>query len=138
MSTNLSTLARNVMGAALANLLDEGSAHPSAYMEIRTGVKPVTPETAPSGVFLATLQFSNPAYGQFVNGIAEANPIISDTNIAETGVAGWVRIYNRDGAVVLDGDVTITSGNGEVRFDNIKFVKGGTVNLAALPATMPV
>lgn len=137
MSVNISTEARNAAGNAIVDLLDVGSINPNAFMEIRTGAKPANPQTAATGTLLATLNYSNPAFGAFGNGIALANAISPDVDIDENGIAGWFRCYNRDGVAVFDGDITITGGGGDIEFDNINFLKGGTVQITVLSATMP-
>jgi len=137
MSVNISTVARNAAGDAIVDLLDLGSINPNAFMEIRTGVKPASPQVAATGTLLATLNYSNPAFGTFGSGIGLANAISPDVDIDENGTAGYFRCYNRDGVAVFDGDITITGGGGDIEFDNVDFLKGGTVQITVLSATMP-
>lgn len=133
----LSTIARNAAGDAIVSLLDEGSAAVNGYIEIRSGTKPASPQTAATGTLLSTLQLANPAFPAFANGSAAANTIADDSNIAASGAASWFRMYDRDGTAVMDGDVTITGGGGDIEFDNINFIQGGTVSISTLTATMP-
>ena len=137
MTVNISTQARNDAGDAIVDLIDGGSANANGIMELRTGIIPATPQAVVTGTLLATLNFSNPAFGNFSNGNAFANPIADDSNIDATGIVGWFRIYDRDGIAVMDGEITITGGGGDIEFDNIDFVKGGTVAIAQLQAVMP-
>jgi hypothetical protein len=137
MSVNISILASNNAGNSVVGLIDIGTAKPSGYIEIRTGTKPAATEIAATGVILATCAMSNPAYGSFNNRIALANSISQDTNIANSGVAGWFRVYNRDGVAVFDGDVGLTGTNADLEFDNINFIKGGTAAITSLDAVMP-
>ena len=137
MSVNISTTARNAAGDAIVGQIDGGSTNPNGYLEIRTGAKPATPQTGATGTLLATLAMSNPAFATFANGMAATNPIASDTSMAATGGAGWFRIYDRDGVPVIDGDITATGGGGDLEFDNINFILGGTVAINNLTATMP-
>lgn len=137
MTVNISTLARNEAGDSIVDLIDTGSANPNGYMEIRTGPKPSSPQVSATGTLLATNAFSNPAFGNFSNGSAIANTIADDTNVDATGIASWFRIYNRDGIAVIDGDITETGGGGDITFDNINFIAGGTVTITSLTATMP-
>ena len=37
----------------------------------------------------------------------------------------------------MDGDITETSGGGDIEFDNINFIVGGVVAITSLTATMP-
>jgi hypothetical protein len=137
MTINISTLARNDAGDAIVGLVDAGSNQPSGYLEIRTGSPPSSPQVAATGTLLATLRLSLPAFAVFNNGQASANPIAPDVDIATTGMAGWFRIYNRDNVPVIDGIITATGGGGDIEFDNINFVKGGTAAIATLVANMP-
>jgi hypothetical protein len=138
MTVNISTQARNDAGDAIVDLIDQGSTNPNGYMEIRTGTKPTTPQDGVGGsTLLATMNFSLPAFGNFSNGISLANAIADDTNVDETGVAAWFRIYDRDGTSIMDGDITETGGGGDIEFDNINFIKGGVVAITSLTATMP-
>ncbi len=137
MSINISTEARNAAGSAITNLLDVGSANPNGYIEIRVGPKPTNPQAAATGLLLATLNFSNPAFGAYANGMATANSISAHIGIDEDGIAGWFRCYNCDGVAVLDGDITTIGGGGDIEFDHVDFIKGGTVLMTILLANMP-
>jgi hypothetical protein len=137
MTVNISTQARNDAGDAIVDLIDVGSTNPNGVLEIRTGSKPSTPQTGATGTLLATLNFSNPAFGSFSNGNAFANSIADDTDVDDTGIAGWFRIYDRDNGGVIDGDIAVTGSGGDIEFDNINFIKGGTVTITNLQAVMP-
>ena len=137
MTINISTQARNDAGDAIVDLIDLGSTNPNGYIEIRDGVKPVNPQTGIGAtVLLTTMNFSLPAFGNFSNGISLANSIANDTNVDETGVATWFRIYDRNGTAIMDGDITI-AGGGDIEFDNVNFIKGGVVAITSLTPTMP-
>src|SRR5687767_8363184 len=125
MTLSLATIARNNSGNAIVDLIDSGSLQPNGYIEIRTGAKPATPQTAASGTLLSTLRFSNPAFASFSNGQSTANTIAQDPAIAANGVASWFRIYNRDGDAILDGEVTAVGDGGDIEFDNINFIQNG-------------
>lgn len=136
-TVNLSTAARNAAGASVTNLLNAGSLNPVGFMEIRTGSRPANPQAVATGTLLATLPLSNPAFGSWTAGSAIANTISPDTNVDNTGIAGWFRMYDRDGVAVLDGTITQTGGGGNLEFDNVSFVAGGTVQIVSLTATIP-
>lgn len=137
MTINISTIARNGAGDYIVGLIDQGSALASGYLEIRSGSKPANPQVAATGQVLATLVLSNPAFPAFNNGSAFANAIASDTSTPATGIAGYFRIYNRDGVAVLDGDISVTGGGGDIQFDNINFIAGGVAAISSLQAIMP-
>ena len=137
MTVNISTQARNDAGDSIVDLIDLGSTNANGVLEIRTGAIPANPQAVVSGTLLATLNFLNPAFGNFSNGTAFANPIADDSDIDASGIAGWFRIYDRNGAAVIDGEITVTGGGGDIEFDNIDFVKGGTVAISQLQGVMP-
>jgi len=137
MTVNISTQARNDAGDSIVDLIDIGSTNANGVLEIRTGAIPASPQAVVSGTLLATLNFSNPAFGNFSNGSAFANPIADDSDIDATGIANWFRIYDRDGTAIIDGEITVTGGGGDIEFDNIDFVKGGTVAISQLQGVMP-
>lgn len=134
---SLSINASNKAGNSVVDLIDEGSLQSTGYIEIRTGTKPETTTTIATGILLATCMFSNPAYGDFSNRVGIANQIASDNDIANNGVAGWYRIFNRDGEAIIDGDVGVTGSGADLEFENINFVTGGTVKIARLDIRMP-
>lgn len=132
----LSTEAQNVAGTAIANLIDSGSVLPNGYIEIRTDVKPASPQVAATGSLLGTLQLSNPAYNTFANGIALINPITNAIAVSQ-GVATWFRVYNRNKAPVMDGDVTLTGKGGDIQLDNVNILVGGAIQINTLNGVMP-
>jgi len=136
--TVISTQARNDAGNAIVDLIDQGSSNPNGYLEIRSGTKPANPQTGVGAtVLLATINFSLPAFGNFSNGVSLANTISDDTNVNDTGVATWFRIYNRDNVAIIDGDITVTGGGGDIEFDNVNFITGGVVVITSLTGVMP-
>lgn len=136
MTVSISTTARNNSGNAIVDLIDQGTTNPSGTLEIRTGSKPSSPQASATGTLLTSHTLSNPAFGDFSTGSANASNI-SDATALETGTAGWFRIYDRDGNAVFDGSVTISDGGGDITFDIIDFVVGGVIVITSLRATMP-
>ena len=134
----LGMLARNDSGDAIVDLIDAGSANPSGIIEIRSGTVPASPESAAVGTLLSTLVLSYPAFGNFNNGLAVANAVESDSDAAATGYAGWFRVKDRDRNTVFDGTITVNGGGGDIEFDDVYFIRGGTVSLISLQAVMPM
>lgn len=129
----LSTLAKNTAGKAIVDLIDRmAQTGNGGYIEIRSGIRPTTPEGTASGTnLLSRLNFSLPSFGNFENGVASSS-IIQDANVSTTGTATWFRIYEKSGAVIMDGDIKQTGGGGDIEFDNINFLAGGVVSIAKL------
>lgn len=131
MATRITQAAAKAACDAVVDLLDVGGA---GYIEVRTGSQPATANTAASGTLLATLALSNPAFGNATTAspsVATANAITSDTSADATGTAGWFRAYNNAGTAIIDGSVTATGGGGDMTFDTVSFIAGGTVALTS-------
>jgi hypothetical protein len=137
MALSLSLIGRNAAGSAIVGMIDTGTKNANGYLEIRSGNKPETPQIAATGELLATLSFSNPAFGPMSEGSTTSNAVAPDISVDATGVAGWFRIYNRDNNAVIDGTVTAQGGGGDLEFDNINFIAGGTVQITTFVLTVP-
>lgn len=103
----LSTAARNAAADAVVDLVDAGAG--AGVIEIRTGAAPATANDADSGTLLATLTFSDPAFGAASSGVATASSITQDSSADATGTAGHFRVKDSNGNVVFQGSVG-TSG----------------------------
>jgi hypothetical protein len=127
---NLSDTAAEAEANALAPLMNAG------FIEIYTGTQPVNANTALSGnTLLATLTFSNPAFGAAAaGGIITANAITPGT-AAATGTATFARIYKSDGTTVVMDIQVGTSGAG-LNLNTTSIVSGITVSCASLVYTV--
>ncbi len=133
---HLSNTARSAAVDAVVDLIDAGSA--GGTIKIYDGSMPATVETAVSTqTLLATLTFSDPAFGDDENGVATANSITSDASADATGTAGWARIADSDGTDIMDVDVTATGGGGTIEINTTSIVAGGSVAITAFTVTMP-
>lgn len=131
MTTRISQAEAKAACDAVVDALDGAS---PGYIEVRTGSQPATVDTAATGTLLATLTLSNPAFGNATTAspsVATANAITSDTSADATGTAGWFRAYNSGGTAKIDGSVTATGGGGDMTFDTVSFIAGGTVALTS-------
>lgn len=134
MTTRIAVAARNDAADAITALLDAGAG--PGYIEIRDGTQPADPDTAASGVLLATLTLSDPAFGAAASGTATANAIASETNAPNSGTATWFRAYDSTAVAVIDGDVG-TSGTDMV-LNTTTITAGDTVEVTEWTVTMPV
>lgn len=132
MSISVSTAVKNAIGNALVEIIDSGSTYSTGYIEIRSGVKPLTPSDDPTGVLLALLLLSTPPFSDFSDGRSLSFDILDDTSVDATGTAGWFRVYNKDGVGVMDGTVTQIGGGGDITFENINFIEGGVVSIRSI------
>jgi len=134
----LATTARNAACDAIVDLIDAGVG--AGILRIYDGSQPANPQTAVSGqTLLATLTFSDPAFGAAATGVATASAITSDTNVDATSTASWARVLDSDGVDPTDAvfDMDIGQGSGTLSFDNTSFVAGGTAAISSMTVTVP-
>jgi hypothetical protein len=106
----------------------------SGFIEVYSGTRPATPDTALSGnTLLATLTFGSTAFGAGSSGVATANAITSGT-AAATGTAAWARIYKSDGTTVV-GDCNVGTSGSDINFPTLSFVSGETISCSSLTLT---
>ncbi len=129
----ISNLARSAMADALVDLIDGGAG--AGTLEVRTGSAPTNTTDADSGTLLATLTFSDPAFGNASSGVATASSITSDTNIDATGTAAHFRIKDSNGVVIAQG--TVGTSGADINFNSVSFVSGGTCSISSLTMTQP-
>lgn len=94
--------------------LDAGSGPGTA--KIYSGTMPATPETAATGTLLAELVLAKPC-GVVADKKLTFSAITQDLEANNTGYAGYVRLADSDGNVIIDGDVTSTSGTGVLKLN---------------------
>lgn len=126
---------RNAQANQVTALLDAGAG--AGYVEIRTGSQPATPATAVSGTLLATVTLADPAFGAPASGVATLADPASVNGVAD-GTAGWARFFDSTGAVVFDGDVTVTGGSGVLRLSSLSITTGGAVDITGGTWTVPM
>lgn len=102
MALSLGVATANAAADAAVDLVDGGSG--PGTIEVRTGGKPATPATGPTGTLLLTFTLNDPAFGSAVNGVAalDVSPDVAATGVA-AGTAGWFRVKDSNGVAVLDG-----------------------------------
>lgn len=127
----LSNTAANIEAAALAPLMNSG------YIELFAGPQPANANTNLAGnTLIATLQFSNPAFGAPLAGTIVSNPIVSAPAIA-SGLVTFGRVYESDGVtVVMDISVGV-AGSGAEWILNTTAITAGA-NIACNPYTHTV
>ena len=126
-----------VASAACDAIVDAIDGGPSAgTIKVYTGTIPTDADTAIGAqTLLATLTFSDPAFGAASNGVATASSITSDTSADATGTAAWARIATSAGTTVMD--VTVGTSGEDINFNTVSFVTGATVSITALTVTVP-
>ena len=127
MAIVLTTGARNAACNAIVDLIDVGSTDANGDLVIRTA----------ADAELATLAFSNPAFGDAVSGVATANAIADDTSATGGGVAANFITQNRNKAEVCEGSVGTTGSGEDLELSSTTVNNGDTVSISSFTATMP-
>lgn len=81
-------------------------------------------------VEVATLTFSDPAFGAAAGGTATANSISDDTN-ATGGTAALFKVQDSDTNEVFRGTVTATGGGGDIELSSVSIGVGDTVSITS-------
>lgn len=123
MSVTLTTAARNAACNAIVDLIDAGSGAGTLVFVQSDGSTEV-----------ATLTFSDPAFGNASTGVATASAITSDTS-ATGGTTTIALLKDSDGTEVLRCSVG-TSG-ADINLSNNVIVAGETVAVTSLTVTVP-
>lgn len=130
MTVKFSVAMASAAASAYATTIGSG-----ASLEIRSGSKPATPETAASGTLLVTI----PITGSFTASgatITSADPAAASPVAA--GTAGHFRLKTSGGTAVIDGDVSDGSGSGDLKLGNTSIQTGVPVELGVITITVPV
>lgn len=130
---------RDKIGPCAVSAVDEG-AGTNAILEIWTAPRPANPTiSGGSGgaTLLTQLPFSDPAFGNWAGGISHGT-INGSSDVIASGVASWFRITNKDGVGLIDGDISLRGGTGDLQFDNINFIESGVVTITRLEISVPV
>ena len=127
---------------AVVDRVDLGTTDATGDIKIYSGTIPTDADTALGAqVLLAELDMSIPAFGAAVDaapgGRATANAISDDTSADAGGTASFFRMNNRDNATVLQGDVTATSGGGDLELNTVSIVASAKVSITSMTVTMP-
>jgi hypothetical protein len=118
----LETAARNAACNAIVDLIDAGA-----------GAGTLVYQTS-GDVEVATLTFSDPAFGDAANGVATAGSIASDTN-ATGGTASQASIFDSDNNKVME--LTVATSGADINISSTTIGAGDTVACTSLTVTVP-
>jgi hypothetical protein len=124
MTSILTTAAVNAACNAVVDLVDVGTLNATGAIVYRTS----------EGDEVATLNLSNPAFGDAVAGVATANTITSDTD-ATGGVLSYYTVEDRDNTEIFRGTITEIGGGGQIEIVSTTIVAGTTVACSLLRHT---
>jgi len=143
MTVRLSTGLRNFVNDSGLNTAFDGG---SGRINIYTGTQPATADTAASGTLLATVTLPSDVFAAASAGAVATNAITNVTAAAD-GTPGYLRFYrtgdtapgsagNGTTDLRIDMSVALTTG-GDVNFDDVTWVTGGTVAISGITVTLP-
>lgn len=136
MTIHIAAAAQDALCDLFVDLLDAGAG--PGTIEIYDGAMPATPETAITDqTLLATLTFSDPAFGDAMDGTASADEIAADTSADATGTATWARLADSDGTALADVDVGATGSGAAIELNTVELTSGGEVNITSFAVSMP-
>ena len=125
---------RNAMLDEITAELDAGVG--AAKLRIYDGAQPADADTAVGAqTLLAELVMTDPSAGAAAAGVWTASAIADDASANATGTAAWFRIVDSDDNAVLDGDITVTAGGGDIELDSLSITAGQTVSITSLTIT---
>lgn len=145
MAFRLANIAKDAMVNALGPQMNGGSVKIYGPPSGAALTQPATPETTivagTHGNLLVSIPFAATAFTTSSGGAGAINlngGAISAT-VALTGTASWARVYKSDGATpVFDVSITVTGGGGDMTFDNINFIQGGTSTINTITISVPM
>lgn len=135
MALSLATSARNAQCDALVDLLDAGTG--PGTIQIRSGTRPATPNTAATGTLLVTVTLADPAFGGAATGVAALTDPAAATGVAD-GTATWFRALDSDANAVFDGDVGATGSGADMELATTTISTGLSVDITGGTVTVPV
>lgn len=128
MALTISAAAVQAMGAALATDIGSGS-----ILEIRSGAKPATPETAAAGTLLASITITG-SWSSSGGVLTAADP--GAVTIGTTGVAAHFRLKTSGGTAKIDG--TVGTSAADLILATTALSSGATLDLGVPSLTVPV
>ena len=123
-AATLPDASRNAAADAVVDLVDAGDG--AGYLFICTAAGADT---------LATLTFSDPAFGAAASGVATASAITSDLSADGTGTAAVFYVTDSDSNEVFSGTVG-TSGE-DLNLNSVEIQSGSTVSCTTFTYTQP-
>ena len=125
MAVTLENATKSAACNAIVDLIDAGAGAGTLVLYLANGSTEV-----------ATLTFSDPAFGNASNGVATASAITSDTSATGNAAAATIaKFLDSDATVVLSCSVGI--GTGDIQLSNNVIAAGETVAITALTVTVP-
>lgn len=123
MATHPDAVANGIVDSVV-DRLDLGTTNANGQLIFRTSAE----------AEVATLNFSNPAFGAAASRVATAAAIASDTS-ATGGVIDHATLEDRDNGIV--STVTVATSGAEINLSSVNIGAGDTVSMSSLTYTGP-
>lgn len=135
MSNTLSNAAAAAAAKAVTDLLDAGSGAGTLVIYDNSAGVPATVDATATGVLLATLTLSKPAFTTGgSSGVRNAASIATAT-AAATGTAAYFRCRDSTGTAVFQG--TVGTSGAALDLNSTGIASGATVAVSSLTYTQP-
>lgn len=131
MAVRLSDDMRSVAADPVSTDLNSGT------LNVYTGSQPASANDAATGTLLAAITLPADAFTEDGAGVITKTGTWSDTSANASGEAGWARFIGSTANRKIDLSVTVTSGGGDIEFDDVDFVEGGVVTVSSFSFTLP-
>lgn len=144
MSYRIALTERNGGVNGITALFNKGGNPSNSTINIYSSAtsQPATPETAVPGgsVLLSQVPFSSTAFQTATTGTGIATGLPLTASVVNSGTAGWFRFFTGASTPLAlgDGTITLTAASGDMTFNNVTFVSGGTVSISALSISIPM
>lgn len=124
---------------AIVDAIDAGAS--SGSVEIYNGTRPANPSVAVSTqTKLVDFVLPEPAFGNAASvsgGAAATANAVTPVNALAAGTATWFRVFDGDGNALFDGDVSDTTGSGDMKVSSTTIVSGIEVSIVSFTFTQP-
>lgn len=130
MAERINTAARNRQADFIGDDFNSGT------LKMYTGTQPASGNDAPTGTLLVTINLPADAMAAAVNGVAAKLGTWSGVAVAD-GDMGWFRVTNSAANRNYDGAITVTAGDGEIKFPSLAVLTGRTVIIGDFTITQP-
>ena len=108
----------------------------SGTLEIRSGAQPASANDVASGTLLASITLPADAFAAAGGGAKVLAGTWQDASANATGTAGWFRLANGADTRRIDGDITVTSGGGDLELDSVSITIAQVVNVTTFTLNM--
>lgn len=133
MALSYTTTIRDNRLQQVIDAIDGGAG--AGKVRVYDGTPPANVGTALSGnTQLAELALSDPCATK-TGGVLTFSTISDDVSADATGTASFFRILDSNNVAHVQGTVSVNAGGGDLQFDSVSFVTGGTVSITSFTIT---